>query len=574
MVRAILFGIFLFVACGTAAFAQQTWIQVEAHPTLRSAEERARSYAQAFDEIVGYRLPGGWYALALGPYTSSEQADLLRRELRRSRIIPGDSYLTDGQEYRAQFWPVGAQAGVAPAPTTPEVPEALPAEPVIQAEPEETFENPRQARASERALSREDRRDLQTALQWFGYYSAAIDGSFGRGTRASMSRWQEANGFDVTGILTTKQRAALLASYDAALASLGLNPVIERKAGIEITLPTGLVEFDRYDYPFAQFSPKGDSGVQVLLISQAGDEATLGGLYEIMQTLEIVPVEGDRRKRADSFTLRGVSDEVQSYSYAKLGGGYVKGFSLVYPPAKAPEMERVIAIMQDSFTTREGSLEATDSDEDAQSVDLLAGLELRKPKIARSGFYVDASGSVVTVASAVQSCERITLDDSFEAELSVSTNGLALLKPKEQLVPLGYARFAPNPGRLRSAVAVAGYSFEGALSAPSMTFGTLQDLQGLSGDTRVKRLEIGTLPGDIGGPVIDDTGAVSGILTAENEESRSLPEGTAFAVKSTEIASFLIENGVTATPSAGGGTLATEDLALAAGDMTVLVSCW
>ncbi|MCY4178811.1 MAG: peptidoglycan-binding protein [Litoreibacter sp.] len=571
MGRAFLLSIFLWV-WGLPA-AAQTWIQVEAHPTLRTAEERAREYAQAFEEIVGYRLPGGWYALALGPYVSETQADLLRRELRRGGIIPGDSYLTDGTGYRAQFWPIGAQAGTAPAPV-PSTPEVQPTEPVVQSEPEEVFETPRQARASERLLSRDEKRDLQTALQWFGFYTAAIDGSFGRGTRGSMARWQESNGFEATGILTSKQRAALMAAYDAALKALGLEPLIERKAGIEITMPLGLVEFDRYDYPFAQFKSKGDSGVQALLISQAGDEATLAGLYEIMQTLEIVPVEGERRKRNESFTLRGVNETVQSYSFARLGGGYVKGFTLVYPPEKAAEMERVITIMQESFATREGSLEATDSDEEAQSIDLVAGLELRKPKLARSGFYVDAAGSVVTVAEAVNACERITLDEVIEAEVSVAANGLALLTPKERISPVGFARFAPNPGRLRSAVALAGYSYEGALSAPTMTFGTLEDLQGLTGDTRLKRLEIGALPGDVGGPVLDEAGAVSGILTPLETAGRSLPEGTAFAIKSTEIASFLVENGASATPSAQSNAAASEDIARAASEMTVLVSCW
>ncbi|MEM6942073.1 MAG: peptidoglycan-binding protein, partial [Pseudomonadota bacterium] len=161
-----------------------------------------------------------------------------------------------------------------------------------------------------------------------------------------------------------------------------------------------------------------------------------------------------------------------------------------------------------------------------------------------------------------------------EAEISVASDGLALLKPNDRLVPLGFARFAPNPGRLRSAVAVAGYSYEGALSAPTMTFGTLEDLQGLTGDARLKRLEIGTLPGDVGGPVLDEVGAVSGILTSADAEGRSLPDGTGFAIKATEVSSFLVQNGLTPTPSAQSAAVAAEDIASAAQEMTVLVSCW
>lgn len=588
MFRAVFAAFVLSIFAGSA-WAQQTWVQVEAHPSLRTAEKRAQAYGDAFSEVVGYRLPGGWYALALGPYPTPNEARTRLLELRRGGIIPRDSYISDGKTYRNQFWPVGAAIGsVTPeAPTvTPQDPAEQPAEdpatqeavvdatPAEPAQPVEVEETPREARASERLLDRGQREALQVALKWFGHYTSTIDGAFGRGTRASMGRWQAEKGFDVTGILTTKQRAVLLDDYKTALAVLGLGVVDEKKAGIQITMPSGLVQFAGYEYPFARFKEKDGSGVQVLLISQPGDDGTLGGLYEIMQTLEIVPLEGERRKRKSDFTLRGVSDTVQSFTYAKLAGGYVKGFSLVYPPAKAADMERVIKIMQDSFVTSEGHLEPEDSDEASQSVDLLSGLELRKPKLSRSGFYVDGRGRVVTVADAVQSCDRITLDDTYEATLSVTADGLALLTPKDSLVPLNYARFATAVGRLRSSVVVSGYSYEGALSAPTITYGTLEDVRGLTGDERVQRLDVGTLDGDIGGPVLNLAGGVSGILQPADAGGRALPDGTMFATKATELARFLSENGVTAAAFDGEDKLAAEELLVAASDMTVLVSCW
>jgi len=230
--------------------------------------------------------------------------------------------------------------------------------------------------------------------------------------------------------------------------------------------------------------------------------------------------------------------------------------------------------MQDSFVMTEGSLVATDSDEAAQSVDLLSGLELRKPKQSRSGFYVDGRGTVVTVASTVGNCERITLDGAYDAEVTATANGLALLRPKEALVPLGFARFAPNLGRLRSQIAVSGYSYEGALTAPTLTFGTLQDLRDLSGDTRFKRLDLLALSGDVGGPVLDEMGAVSGMLTPLDAGGRTLPEGTAFALKSEEITAFLTENGVSPVTARGGVELGAEALLTQGTEITVLVSCW
>ena len=82
-------------------------------------------------------------------------------------------------------------------------------------------EDRQQARDSEALLTPEERKDLQTALQWFGYYPAAIDGAFGPGTRNSMSAWQEARGYEPTGILTTRQRRILLEDWRGEIAAFG-----------------------------------------------------------------------------------------------------------------------------------------------------------------------------------------------------------------------------------------------------------------------------------------------------------------------------------------------------------------
>lgn len=571
--------IFATLGAATPAFAQ-SWVQVEALPTIRAAQERARAYSSALANVSGFRLRSGWYALALGPYSETEAIAKLR-ELRRSGIIPGDSYISDNAPYRQQFWPIGAGVtGIAPetplqVTPTPEVtPEPATPAPEVIAEPVEIEETPREARTAENQLNRDAKKELQVAMQWFGFYKSSIDGSFGKGTRNSMAKWQKANGLKPTGILTTKQRATLLDNYTTALAALGLGQVKEDKAGIDITMPIGLVEFEKYEYPFVQYKEKDGSGIQAMLISQPGDADTLFGLYEIMQTLEIVPLEGARKKNRRSFTLTGQSETLHSHTFAKTEGGYVKGFTLVYPPAKAADMARVIEIMQKSMTINSGTLTPDLSDDANQGLDLLSGLDLRTPKLSRSGFYVDGRGKVLTTASAVENCGRITIDGTYEANLVAAAGGLALLEPTTSLVPLNYARLTSAIGRLRSTVAVAGYSFEGALDAPTVTYGTLQDLQGLGGEAQLKRLDIGTLPGDIGGPIIDMSGAVSGMLIDGHVEGKSLPASVQFALKSTELATFLSENGVVASASENTTAIATEDLVVLGTDMTVLVGCW
>jgi hypothetical protein len=158
-------------------------------------------------------------------------------------------------------------------------------------EPDETL---REARASESELSRDERMTLQEALKWYGFYTSGIDGAFGQGTRASMSAWQEASGFEPTGVLTTRQRATLVTNHAADLAEFGFESVTEAEAGIEITLPLSLVAFDHYEPPFVHFAEKDGSRLRVLLFSEPGGPEALAGLYDILQTLEAVPMPRQR----------------------------------------------------------------------------------------------------------------------------------------------------------------------------------------------------------------------------------------------------------------------------------------
>ncbi|MEM9637222.1 MAG: trypsin-like peptidase domain-containing protein, partial [Pseudomonadota bacterium] len=149
-----------------------------------------------------------------------------------------------------------------------------------------------------------------------------------------------------------------------------------------------------------------------------------------------------------------------------------------------------------------------------------------------------------------------------------------ILKPAQTLAPPQVAQFSPVPPRLQSDVAVAGYSYEGVLDAPTMTFGTLADLRGLRGEQDLSRLSLSSLPGDAGGPVFDDSGNVLGMLLPRGGGQRQLPEEVTFALAGSAIAKVMETAGL--VPGDGGGTdtLAPEDITTRAVAMTVLVSCW
>ncbi len=577
-----LFVAALILAPVHRAAAQEpgVWLQVEAHPDLETALDRARAFATLFPETAVFALGSNWFGVVLGPYPADE-APIRLGALKREGQIPSDSFVNDGSGFEGQVFPEGA-AALTPA-QTPEVvtPEAL--DPEVAAEPEPVAipdEDRQQARDSEALLLPEDRKDLQTALQWFGFYPSAIDGAFGPGTRNAMAAWQTAQGMaEPTGILTTRQRATLLDAWRGELAAFGFTEVVEVESGITVTLPLGLVEFDHYEPPFVHYRAKGEGAPRILLISQPGDQAALYGLYDVLQTLDVVPLDGPRDRDDRSFRIRGTSATKDTTVFAELKSGRIKGWMLISAPGNEGRDARILRILEDSFSPDGDSV--LDPGMVVMAAEtkagLLAGLEVRKPKVSRTGFFVTSDGVVATTVEAVATCGRVTIDRTTDAEVTLTdaASGLALLKPKAPLAPRAVAGFSSAAGRPGSEITVPGYSYEDRLPAPVLTFGTLEDTTGLNGEAGQSRLFLQTLPGDAGGPVLDSTGAVVGmLLPASAEGGKQMPAGVAFALGGSEITRLLAANGLTTQPAAATAPLSPAGLAETAIGMTALVSCW
>jgi hypothetical protein len=582
----ILLAVVLGVWMAGAAAAQEArvWLQVEAQPTLGQAQERVRAYAAEFENVAGYYLESGWYGIVLGPYSEADARALLDRLL-DARSIPSDSFVAFGGNFEQQFWPIGTGAALDVQPL-PEADAAAVVEETVAVEPEPepvpepvVDETVAEARESEAALSGAEKEFLQVALEWAGFYEGAIDGLYGAGTRSAMEAWQVANGYEPTGVLTTLQRAALTRDYNAVLEGLDLQLVRDEATGIEMQLPTGAVAFAAYEPPFGRFDATGEvPGAQVLLISQSGDQNRLFGLYEILQTLAIIPQSGPRERTDDGFTIEGTDGRIVSYTEVSLVDNEIKGFTLVWPARDEERRTRLLETMQASFVRLPGTLDPSLArPTEDQAVDLISGLAVRQPTLSRSGFFIDGDGTVLTTVEAVETCEYITLDSVHRATVALLDEGLgmAVLRPETALSPLGVAVFQSGVPRLQAEVAVSGYPYGGVLARPALTFGRLADLRGLNGEEEVKRLDLIAQEGDAGGPVFDNTGAVLGMLVPfDASGAQVLPPEVRFAVDADAIIASLGAAGITVSTTDTMAFMPPEALTREAAKVTVLVSCW
>lgn len=576
MVKTFFVLVFALAFAAPVSAQDRFWVQIEAKRTLTEAQDRARFFAQRLNDVHGFYIGSNFYGILLGPYSEQTATATLARLLALN-AIPDDSFIKTGRGLRQQFWPIGgAQPNRVTLPddvlgTLPPLPEPPPIE--------EADETRGEALTSERALNRQEREALQIGLQWAGFYNAAIDGSFGPGTRAAMEAWQTANNQEATGVLTTKQRKMLIDEYNSVLDNLNLRLVRDDASGIQMRVPTNVVAYTEYSPPFVHFEASGDiPQAELHFISQAGDAGRLTGLYEIMQILDIVPPEGPRQLRTDGFTIEGIGNGIHSYTTVTLQDNEIKGFTLVWPLGDEKRRIRLLEEIAASFERLPGTLDpAIAPPGEDQSIDMVAGLTVRRPKMSHSGFYVTPTGDVATTTAAVEACTRITIDREDDAEVvfSDATLGLALLRPIDPLSPLNVAEFDTNVPRLKDKIAVAGYPYEGILNAPTLTFGQIEDIRGLNGDNKVKRLDILPQQSDTGGPVFNEAGGVVGMLLPRGADERQvLPAEVNFSLDAEQIVTVLLAQDLAPQTATIADAISPVVLTRQAVGMTVLVSCW
>ncbi|NND20144.1 MAG: peptidoglycan-binding protein, partial [Silicimonas sp.] len=68
------------------------------------------------------------------------------------------------------------------------------------------------------SAQREENRQVQTSLNYFGFPAGSPDGVLGRNSRSAISQYQAHLGYPVTGYLTDYEKSFLLSSHNRAVA--------------------------------------------------------------------------------------------------------------------------------------------------------------------------------------------------------------------------------------------------------------------------------------------------------------------------------------------------------------------
>jgi S1-C subfamily serine protease len=200
-----------------------------------------------------------------------------------------------------------------------------------------------------------------------------------------------------------------------------------------------------------------------------------------------------------------------------------------------------------------------------------------------TGFYVSASGLVLTNNHVIDGCKDINITrnglPSIKAHLVAhdERNDLALLGTDvhQATVP------ALSRARIGETIFVYGFPLNGLLATSgNFTIGNVTATAGLADDTRQIQISAPVQPGNSGGPLVDQYGDVVGIIVAKLNALKmasvtsDLPQNVNFAIKAIIAQNFLEANGIEArTDARSSSPMDAETIASKAKDFTVRINC-
>ena len=240
-------------------------------------------------------------------------------------------------------------------------------------------------------------------------------------------------------------------------------------------------------------------------------------------------------------------------------------------------------------TVKSSEMTPVDGAELEEALKLACERAASKPAPARSasgsGIVVGREGTILTNRHVVQQCTGYEVIDDTDRKLTATLQAvdeardLALLKTEE-----GFRNVAPfrkdiQP-KLGEAVTVVGYPLAGVLGTkPTVGFGHVSSTVGLRGDPTQMQISVPIQRGNSGGPVLDHSGNVIGVVVSKldalklAQSTGDLAQNVNFAIRGEFVRDFLQANRVGIHFSNNSVALPNTEIASQGAGVTVRVRC-
>lgn len=208
-----------------------------------------------------------------------------------------------------------------------------------------------------------------------------------------------------------------------------------------------------------------------------------------------------------------------------------------------------------------------------------------KPAASGTGFVISRQGHVLTNHHVIEGCAMIrTPIEGRQEFLSIlrsdAQNDLALLKLSSPGVPHTAIFREGRSIRPGESVVAMGFPLHGLLSAEAnITTGNVSALAGIGNDTRFLQITAPVQPGNSGGPLLDQSGNVAGVVVSKLDAIKiakhtgDVPQNVNFAINTVVVLAFLDANTVDYSTAPSTKKLDHADIGEQAKKFTLLLEC-
>ena len=205
--------------------------------------------------------------------------------------------------------------------------------------------------------------------------------------------------------------------------------------------------------------------------------------------------------------------------------------------------------------------------------------------VTGSGVVIGAHGEILTNSHVVEDCQQITV------QLPSKSTETAVLVARDQKNDLAVVRIDTHPTsvaifregaplRAGDTVVALGYPLSGLLATTAnLSVGNVSALAGLGDNSRYVQISAPVQPGNSGGPLLDASGHLVGIVTAKLNAARvaqftgDIPQNVNFALKVEVARTFLDSNGIVYQGGRSDQQLSAADVGDIARPFTVRIEC-
>lgn len=447
---------------------------------------------------------------------------------------------------------------------------------------------------------------FQLLLTSAGHWPAVPNIGYSRRLFEATKAFQASRGDLPTGVLSESQVQGIVARASSVIEGWRLRWVPHPTRGRQLWVPMGLnLETRRTDLGVEMREPRNRFRLKFNFVPGAEVRATFEAtLREMVGSGDTINYKVARR---DFFVITGNQGRYSRYVRYHADGDGILGFDMSWSDDDAPVYgNRLVTVISGSlWATMTGSPFPTTSRDyypweerervaaapaapapaaPAPSAPASAPPSPPKTSISSgSGFFVTKTGHILTNAHVVENCTTVTARPDGAVAVSARViardvaNDLAVLQvagPVERTLAL-----RPSV-RLGEGIAAFGFPHSNLLATTgNFALGNVTALAGLRDDSRYLQVSAPVQSGNSGGPLLDNTGNVVGVVSAKLDamkmaESRGdLPQNVNFAVKASLASSFLDANQIVYETGTPGDKLDPADLAEKAKKASVFITC-